>query len=953
MSRIPEGFIPYAKLAKRFKLHNKGADLLQAAIDTGLMARVENILYDPERLTAEQALENSRWYTPGYPQTDAAKNWLQAAIADREIERLALLRDLGDPAAERIMQRLKATTGYTTRAALCQAPGDTAALQILLDAGAVEQYDNFIYDPLRLSEPSMAELTRRLRLQPFLDKVRTALEARPAHTAPYAEMSQLIDDGVLDELLKLDSELSEFQITVKPDNRTMRWVRLASANPDDARNQALEATQIRDEDWEPLLKVAGDLVRPDAASGHSFRALVVGRTYTLKSAARKFNVRQQTLEAAIDHERIPGFIDPEGQIRLPANEVEAASNDLDYHDRISGLEEVTVRDLSMVSGMKIPSLRKWLSQHGYSRSTPYWEDVRGKLELPPTLDAFRDAVRNAQAQRRVEREHLFVEEQRRLAEEYKREQQEREHQRTQREQLRSKLVAAFPAWKHAGRADQQIVLHVGPPNSGKTHDALNALSKVESGWYLAPLRLLAFEVFDRLNVRGVYTNLLTGEEHHPVPGATVTAATIEMFNPTNSGDVVVIDEAQMLGDPDRGWAWTRALMEARAQTIHIISPPTARELIERMATAAAIPLTVIEHNRLAPVKVADEPWPLKNLPPRTILVAFSRHAVLQLKAELEKRGRTVSVIYGNLPPEVRRNQADRFASGQTEICVATDAVGMGLNLPADYVCFYELSKFDGKSIRNLTSGEVQQIGGRAGRFGLSTAGEIGATNRKDLTLLRRLFHAEADPITHARVAPSVEDLEMIPGSLAEKLRQWALLESIPDALRQHIKTADMTERIELAIMLSNREVDFLGLSVALRLVNAPTRQSTRSYWYACTRAILTNRPMPLPPPPPPLIENSTDLEAIEHSITCADIYLWLSQRQEFEQFAPDEPEMRLRRGHWSERIEAALLQNVNLGRRCAQCGMTLPLGHRFKMCNNCYSKQFYYEDNDAYSPRPR
>src|SRR5258708_18325995 len=84
--------------------------------------------------------------------------------------------------------------------------------------------------------------------------------------------------------------------------------------------------------------------------------------------------------------------------------------------------------------------------------------------------------------------------------------------------------------------------------------------------------------------------------------------------------------------------------------------------------------------------------------------------------ELERMNRSVSVVYGNLPPEVRRRQADRFAAGETEICVATDAVGMGLNLPADNVCFYELEKFDGTQVRPLTTNEIRQIGGRGGRF---------------------------------------------------------------------------------------------------------------------------------------------------------------------------------------------------------------------------------------------
>src|SRR5258707_7967821 len=337
-----------------------------------------------------------------------------------------------------------------------------------------------------------------------------------------------------------------------------------------------------------------------------------------------------------------------------------------------------------------------------------WRKVAGWDSLPETLIDFRALYAERKGVWLETREVERTEERRKQNEQRGVERTRKDEQRKQRAELRARLLAASRAWQHAGRADQRVILHVGPPNSGKTHSALDILSIANNGWYLAPLRLLAFEVFDRMNQRGIPCNLLTGEEYFNVPGARVTAATIEMFDPTRSGDCVVIDEAQMLADPDRGWAWTRALMEAQAEAIHVIGPSHARNLIERLAAAAAIPLQVVEHERLAPLAVAPEPWVLEHLPARTILVAFSRRRVLHLKTELEMHRRTVSVVYGNLPPEVRRRQADRFAEGKTEICVATDAVGMGLNLPADQVCFFELEKYDGRSMRVLSPAEVHQ-----------------------------------------------------------------------------------------------------------------------------------------------------------------------------------------------------------------------------------------------------
>jgi ATP-dependent RNA helicase SUPV3L1/SUV3 len=335
--------------------------------------------------------------------------------------------------------------------------------------------------------------------------------------------------------------------------------------------------------------------------------------------------------------------------------------------------------------------------------------------------------------------------------------------------------------------------------------------------------------------------------------------------------------------------------------------------------------------------VADQPWPLDRLPSRTILVAFSRAAVLALKVDLERMGRTVSVVYGNLPPEVRRNQAARFASGESEICVATDAVGMGLNLPADQVCFAEIEKFDGREQRLLSPNEIRQIGGRAGRYLYSEIGEVGATTKELLALVRSLFQRTPEPLSHARVAPTVEDIAMIPGSLAERLARWAALESIPDSLRGAIKTADMAERIELAGMLSQPEVDILGLPAAIKLINAPTQQTTRAYWRRCASAILYEEPLPLPPAPSAPISGSEELQWAETCIRCADIYLWLSNRLEFKKFGQDVAYVRRSRTSWSRLIDEALIHKIDAAPRCPECGNRLPFNHRYRLCEDCFA----------------
>jgi hypothetical protein len=212
-------------------------------------------------------------------------------------------------------------------------------------------------------------------------------------------------------------------------------------------------------------------------------------------------------------------------------------------------------------------------------------------------------------------------------------------------------------------------------------------------------------------------------------------------------------------------------------------------------------------------------------------------------------------------------------------------------------------------------------------------------------MVKQLYYTPPVNLTHARVAPSVEDLAMLPGNLGDKLAQWSSLQSIPESLRTAIQTADMVERIELARMLTDEEVEQLGLAAALRLVNAPARQSTRDYWLQCAHAILANKPMPMPPDAPQKINTSLDLEMIEACVSSADIYLWLANRREFGEFGPEESEIRIRRTQWSMRIDVALEHKLDMARRCSRCGSPLPLRYRFGICADCFAKRMNSDDD--------
>ncbi|MCQ8239824.1 helicase-related protein [Rhizosaccharibacter radicis] len=271
---------------------------------------------------------------------------------------------------------------------------------------------------------------------------------------------------------------------------------------------------------------------------------------------------------------------------------------------------------------------------------------------------------------------------------------------------------------------RRIILVTGPTNSGKSYTALNRLAGADSGMALAPLRLLAHEFRESLLSRGTPASLSTGEERITDPTARHLAATVEMCPMHAPVDVAVVDEAQMLFDPDRGAAWTAAIMGAPARELFVLGAPDCVPMVKRIAALCDDPLEEIRLDRKGPLVAARDPVKLGDLGRGDALIAFSRRDVLDLRAALQARGRRVAVVYGALSPEVRRAEAARFNDGDADILVATDAIGMGLNLNIRRVVFSALSKFDGTKNRDLLAQEIKQIGGRAGRYGMHEAGVV-------------------------------------------------------------------------------------------------------------------------------------------------------------------------------------------------------------------------------------
>ena len=294
---------------------------------------------------------------------------------------------------------------------------------------------------------------------------------------------------------------------------------------------------------------------------------------------------------------------------------------------------------------------------------------------------------------------------------------------------------------------RDVVLCLGPTNSGKTYEAMSALAKASSGLYLAPLRLLALEAYEKLMAAGVPANLVTGEERIFNKLAMHTCSTIEMCDFQEAVEVAVVDEVQLICDKNRGAAWTAALLGAPAKMVFACGAGHSESQVTRLLAGTGDTVSIRRFERKNPLHVMGKTVGLGGVQAGDALIAFSRRDVLQLASSLRDKGFSVSVIYGALSAEVRRSQVQAFAAGRTDVVVATDAIGMGVNLPIRRIIFTDVRKYDGQAMRSLSVAEVQQIAGRAGRFGLHEIGLVGAFRSSDLAFVSSAMSASPAVLT--------------------------------------------------------------------------------------------------------------------------------------------------------------------------------------------------------------
>ena len=499
-------------------------------------------------------------------------------------------------------------------------------------------------------------------------------------------------------------------------------------------------------------------------------------------------------------------------------------------------------------------------------------------------------------------------------------------------------------WMHtdARRLNRKIIYHMGPTNSGKTYHAIEALVLAKSGCYLAPLRLLASELFDTMNSKGAKTTLLTGEEVIEVPDSTHFSSTIEMAKLQTKFDCCVIDEIQMLTDPQRGWAWTRALINMQADEIHLCGDHSVLELVKKILALCGDTLEIREYTRKTELNVMNHQIPLTQLEKNDALIVFSRRNALKYKADLEEVGFKVSIVYGRLSPEVRREQARKFDVGETDIMVSTDAIAMGMNLPVKRIVFSALSKFIDNKELPLTYSEIKQIAGRAGRFGRFPVGTVTTLNRVEdgLKSLKDALGYHLSQSDKAMVGPDLEIYKSVNQALeANSLSNLSLSEFLrlfnTMTFEKPFYCVDMKEMIELAELVEAADennrlnyAEIFGFSCAP--VNLGLIEHVQYYMWILNHYVneqlIMNEPIDV---------TSDNIDYLETSIKCVELYQWLSRHFANKNFSFDEDKLLDNKSKAIEKLNELLSDKI--AKTCSSCGVNMPANAKFNICEECFS----------------
>lgn len=505
--------------------------------------------------------------------------------------------------------------------------------------------------------------------------------------------------------------------------------------------------------------------------------------------------------------------------------------------------------------------------------------------------------------------------------------------------IKSDILGRVPArpemeFPQALQMQRRFILHVGPTNCGKTYQALERLREAENGVYLGPLRLLALEVYEKMKESQIPCTMLTGEERIYEENSRIISSTVEMLDIDLKYDVAVIDEAQMIADPDRGHSWTRAILGVQAPEIHICMSPAAEKVITHLIDLCGDSYEIRRYERKTKLFCEETPFLFpEDVQDGDALIVFTKKAVLDIAGRLERDGIRASVIYGSLPPEIRRRQIRLFAEKETKVVVSTDAIGMGLNLPVRRIVFVQKDKFDGRSRRELKTAEIRQISGRAGRYGLYDTGYVSAVGEEELAYIREHFDKMEPDVDHVSLGFPQVLLDM-DEPLDAILKIWKSVEAEPPF--EKISIEEMLFLYEKAYK-DRKEIDgFEDKHMLYRMLTCSIDIKNRDIvvlWLYYCKTYTADVSLHFPS-----LMMCTDkgLMRYETFYKMLDLYYQFSVRLGKE---IDADRLTQEREKTEETIMRYLSKNKKeyIG-KCQYCGSLLPLGASSRVCDRCYEE---------------
>ena len=512
--------------------------------------------------------------------------------------------------------------------------------------------------------------------------------------------------------------------------------------------------------------------------------------------------------------------------------------------------------------------------------------------------------------------------------------------RFRQHKVKDKILELVPArpeleFPEVRQMHRHFILHIGPTNSGKTFRSLERLKLAANGVYLGPLRLLALEVFEQMQKYHVPCTMRTGQECIEEDGSRVMASTIEMADFDENYDIAVIDEAQLVADPDRGHSWTKAILGLRAPEIHICMSPAAEAVICHLIDLCEDTYEVERYERKTKLLCENKAFVFPDdVRQGEALIAFSKKSVLDVAGRLEEVGVNASVIYGSLPPEIRRRQMHLFHKKKTKVVVATDAIGMGLNLPVKRIVFLQAEKFDGVTRRLLTTAEVKQIAGRAGRFGLYPKGYVTATEEPDLAYIEERMADIEKPLTQVNLGfPQI--LLDIDAPLDELLEIWHSVTPSDPFVKENIDEALFL--YDQAKLYKEWIDGFQEKRTLYKMITCPIDIKDKKvvdlwlhYCKTYTADVSLERPVLCR-------DKKAGIQQYETYYKQLDLYYQFSHRM---QKVIEEDWLRRER----EKTEMKIMSYLTKGKqnyiaRCRYCGKLLPLGSTFQVCDDCFRQE--------------